>query len=333
VRHPFAILRATVTLLALALVASAVSTRGAVERPTYAIGDRWVYDLEGDLAGLPGLDQLGLGAFTLTVVGRVEVEVVGLPLVDGTIHVDVVSVTTGFLNATFDIPGTIFTASVTGSLSAEATERWEPEGYLPIASNSTTTYIGDVAAVIFTTRFVAEIRVNSSSTIVFQAPVFPLDVGNISTAVFSTDLVANTTVTVVGETMSSENATSFASAWRREVLARGNVSVAAGTFDGYWMNQTLSFFPGFGVVAVGENGNETAHYSNDARNYVRRTAYVNGTELGEMRLRSYARAAPGLSLVDILLIAAIPSAVAVALVAWLSTKRRRKQAGGEPRAR
>jgi hypothetical protein len=326
---------AAALVVALALLVATGSIRGAIERPAYTVGDRWIYDLRGQLEGLPGLDGSGFGTFTVSLVGRVEVEIVGLPLVGGTTYTDVSTVTTGFLNATFTIPGTSLTGTVTGTLDAVSMERWEPQGYLPIASNVTTTYDADVTALV-STDLIVETQVNATSTITINEDVFPLDVGNVTTASFATDVVARTTFSFLGNTTSFENSTSLVSEWRREVLAQGTVSAPAGTFGAYRVNQTLTSFPGFGGVAGSEVGNETAYYSNDTGNYVVRTAYVNGTEVGDLRLRSYvyaARAPPGLSPLTIVLIVGVPAGLALIGIAWAWKRRRRRRPRGLPDAR
>src|SRR5438093_13166914 len=129
--------------------------------------------------------------------------------------------------------------------------------------------------------------------------------------------------------MSSQNETNVSTMWRREVLARDNVTVERGTFAAYKLNQTLTNFPGIPMGLSG-GGNETAYFSNDVGFYVKRTAYENGTPSAEMRLRSYsygAGPAAGISATQVLLFIVLPIAV-IALVVVLLWRRRKARIQG-----
>src|SRR6266571_1112603 len=115
---------------------------------------------------------------------------------------------------------------------------------------------------------------------------FHLDVGQNASAAFTAHVELNSTFTAFFQTMTSQNVTDLASTWHRDVLSRENVSVEAGTFSSYKLNQTLGSFPGIPSGLSG-GGNETAYFSNDVGFYVKRVAYENGTPAAEMRLRSY----------------------------------------------
>ena len=103
------------------------------------------------------------------------------------------------------------------------------------------------------------------------------------------------------------------------------MTVEAGTFLTYKLNQTLETFPG--IPGAFEGGNETAYFSNDIGYYVKRQAYANGTPAAEMSLKSYTYGArpAGPSVVDLLLFVAVPIALAgvVAFVIWRRRKRRK----------
>ena len=318
-----------VAILAMTLLATSGTARAAVERPAYSVGDRWVYSLEGSLEGLPGFNGT-TGTFSLILAGRVEVEVTGLRGSGvGPPDVEVLTETTGFLNGTFMVPGVPIPVGVTGSLTSETSEVWDGEGHFPIESNGTTLYVADVT-IIIVLRVRVDVRLNATTVVTPDRAVYPLDVGESASATLRTNLTANTTIDAFGNSTSFENTTVIDSSWRRNVLALETVTVEAGAFAAYKMNQTLGSFPGLSAIGAIEGANETAYYSNDTGNYVQRTAYVNGSEAAEMRLRSYtyaARATGPLSLPILVLLAAVPIAAAVGIAAWLVLRRRRRARG------
>jgi len=149
----------------------------------------------------------------------------------------------------------------------------------------------------------------------------------IASVSFSTTWLIISTVTFFGQTRSQQNATDVTSMWRREVLSRENVTVEAGTFASYRLNQTAGNFPG--IPGGSSGGNETAYFSNDAGFYVKRVAYSNGTPVSEMRLKSYSYgAAPstGLDITAVLLVIAVVAAILVVIVVWRRRKARIPQA-------
>lgn len=317
-----------VVLFVMLTVALSVSgiTGASLKKPTYAAGDQWVYVLEGSLNTFPGF-KASLGPFQFGLVGFVYVNVIGpaTVLVGNTsipsIRVD--SRATGFLNGTFPVPGGGGTAQVQGSFSTSSTEFWENQAYLPIESQGTSSYHADVTYGFITTSLVADLRLNATTSVA-TIPPFELDVGQNATAGFTTHAELNSTFSVFGRTMSSQNETNLSSIWRRDVLSRENVTVEAGTFSAYKLNQTLASFPGIPTGLSG-GGNETAYFSNDVGFYVKRVAYENGTPAAEMRLRSYSFGAgppSGFSTTQILLIVAVP--VAIVLLLALLLWRRRK---------
>lgn len=321
--------RLLVILVASAILVEAGGALAAIERPSYTPGDRWVYEVEGSLDRLPGLDESGFGNASLTLTGRTEVEVTAIEA-NGTVRA--LARTTGALNGSFPAPGGIGTVIVTGTLTSQATEEWEPDGFFAVASNGTTTYLADITFVL-TTRLDVRARITASSTVTFAGPPFPLDVGASASGVAVTDLTANTTFTIFGETTSMENRTTIESMWHRDVIAQETVSVVAGTFDAYELNQSLAPFQGFPGIPIAE-ANETAYFSNDVGNYVRRTVYVNGSAIAEMQLRSYSYAARAagapLPFLAVLLIAT-GAAAAVGIAVWLVRRRRRAKARGPGR--
>jgi hypothetical protein len=312
----------------------AANAAGALAKPSYTAGDRWVYVLTGSLNSLPGLNANRTGTFHFDLVGRAEVNVLGpSSVLSGSVVIPAVAVDTsasGFLNGTFAIPN-LGTARVTGSFTTRTSEMWEDRAYLPIRSNTTTSYVADVTFLI-TTTLTAMIRANASVSAA-TIPPFDLEVGQNASAALQTHLLVNSTVTVAGRTQSSENRTDLSSVWRREVLSRDRITVDAGTFTAYKLNQTGGSFPGIGGISG--RANETAYFSNETGYYVKRDAYANGTRVAEMRLKSYSYGArtSGFGLVDWLLILA---AVAVGLVLVLAYLRRRKKripqapSGGSP---
>ena len=219
---------------------------------------------------------------------------------------------TGYLNGSFSVQGG-GTAQVTGTFTTDTSEFWEDQAYLPISSNSTTSYRADITYFFVTTPLAADLRVNASTSIA-PIPRFDLNVGQAANTTLNTHLELNSTFTIFHQTTTMQNSTNVSSGWRREVLSLESVSVRAGTLGG---------FPGLpsGVA----NGNETAYFSNDVGFYVQRTAYENGTPAAEMRLKSYSYGAgtpSGLSVVDLLIYVAIP--VVVAILIFLILRRRRK---------
>jgi len=300
----------------------------ALSKPTYAAGDRWVYVLDGSLNAFPNLNSSQTGAFHFDLVGRVEVKVLGpSSVLSGSVPIPVVAVDTsasGFLNGTFAVPN-VGTAHVTGTFTTRTSEIWEDRAYLPIQSNTTTSYSADVT-LGFSTSFTATVRANASASVA-TIPPFELEVGQNASAALQTHLVVNSTFTAAGRTQSSENRTDVSSVWRREVLSRESVTVEVGTFTAYKLNQTVGSFPGIGGISGGTN--ETAYFSNETGYYVKRDAYANGTHVAEMRLKSYSFGAKGstFGLVDwLLLVAAAAVGVVLVLVYW----RRRKKRIPEP---
>jgi len=105
--------------------------------------------------------------------------------------------------------------------------------------------------------------------------------------------------------------------------------VGAGTFHAFVLNQSLLGVPGLTGLVPGPWANETASFSNDVRMYVKRDAYVNGTRLAEMTLKSYTLGSrpSGLSLVDLALVAGIAAGALVLAIIWAI---RRKSSPGTP---
>jgi len=321
-----------VFLLVAAFSGVAAPAAGALSKPTYAAGDRWTYVLTGSLNSLPGLNANQTDTFRFDLVGRAEVSVLGpTSVVSAGVSTPAVAVdssASGFLNGTFPVPG-LGTAVVTGSFTTRTSEVWETLAYLPIRSNTTTSYLADITFLI-TTSLTATIRANSSVTVA-NLPPFVLEVGQNASAALQVHLLVNSTVTVAGRTQSSENRTDLPSVWRREVLSREQVTVDAGTFTTYKLNQTVGSFPGIGGTSGGSN--ETAYFSNETGYYVKRDAYANGTRVAEMRLKSYSYGArsTGLGLVDWLLIfAAVAVGLVLGLLYWRRRKRRIPQAISGP---
>lgn len=313
-----------VALLANAfLLAVPTTASAALVRPTYSVGDRWVYDLSGTLDALPGSNATSPGDLSFQLVGRLEVEVRGLE----PRGVRVASVARGYLNGSFSLPPPFGgTVTVTGSFAADGTELWEGQNYFPIESNGTTTYSADITFIV-TSRMNAMIRANANTT-VGPGSVFPLEVGNSSTVDLSTTLRTNSTFTFLGNTTTSENTTTGFTSWKREVLALETVSVGAGSFASYKLNQSLGSFPGFVSAGGAAGGNETAYFSNDVGYYTKRVGYANGTPVAEANLRSYAYGARASYLIPILLI--VLAAVVSGIVFALWYRRRKKRATSAP---
>ena len=324
-----------VAILAMTLIATSGTARAAVERPAYSVGDRWVYNFEGALHGLPGFNDT-IGTFSLVLTGRVEVEVTALrDTGEGPPAVEVLTETSGTLIGTFTVPGTSFDVSVTGSLTSDTFELWEGEGFFPIESNGRTLYVAGTPP----PEARVDVRLNAKTAVTLDGAAYPLDVGESASAALRTNLTANTTISAFGNSTSFENTTIIDSSWRRDVLAQETVTVEAGVFAAYRLNQTLGAFPGLPAVGAIEGANETAYFSNDVGNYVRRTAYLNGSEAAEMRLRSYtyaARATSPLSLPILLLLIAVPIVTAAGILVWILRRRQRRSEitpGGGPDAR
>ena len=316
-------------LVVLAIVFSLPSADGALRKPTYAAGDKWTYVLSGSLAGFPGFNT-SQGTFHLGLIGFGYVNVIGSATVQANnasvsaVRVD--SRATGFLNGTFSVPGG-GNGQISGSFTTTSTEFWEAQAYLPIESLGTTSYHADVTLGI-TTPLVFDLRVNATTSFA-SIPPFDLDVGQNASAAFAAHVELNSTFTAFFQTRTSQNVTDLSSTWHRDVLSRENVSVEAGTFSAYKLNQTLGSFPGIPSGLSG-GGNETAYFSNDVGFYVKRVAYENGTPAAEMRLRSYSYGAgppTGISATQILLFIVLPIVV-VALVAVLLWRRRKARIQG-----
>ena len=321
---PIATFLLSVLVAGAAAFLSAGTARAALERPTYTAGDRWVYVLQGSLAGFPGLNETQ-GNVSLGLSGLVEVDVVGpAQALVGGVAVPGVRVTTlasGFLNGTFAFPGNT-TVHASGTFSSDTTEVWEGQDFLPTVSNSSSTYTISITVGI-TVSVSAQVWVNATTSYA-SLPPFNLSVGESASAPFTTDVSVATTATSLGYSTHMENQTSAAGAWTRQVLGAENVSVGAGVFPAYRLNESLGTFPGLGVAAPLAGGNATAWFSNEVGYYVERQAFVNGTPVATMRLKSYTypAAPPGLSLLDLTLLTVIPVA-AVAILAFLFLRRRK----------
>lgn len=316
------------------LVTVSVLTAGrglaAVERPTYVSGDRWVYVLEGFLDGLPEMNASSVGSFTLTMAGRVDVTILGASerVVNDTIvpGFTVATSASGFLNGTFTLPGNVSVGdiTVTGTFSSSTREFWEGQGHFAIESNGTSTYTADISSPFLSLTFSVE-TLNLAKTTAVSGPVFPLEIGERATASLHTDATTDSTVTAFGDVTRFSDATSFDLAWSREVLALETVTVDAGTFSTYRLNQSLGSFPVLATPAPMPGGNETAFWSNDVKQYVKRTAYANGTAVAEMRLRSYT---PGGTwpASTVAIVIGLPVIAAVLAIALLLRRQRRRRA-------
>src|SRR2546428_1956425 len=164
-------------LVVFAIVSSLPLADGALRKPTYAAGDKWVYVLSGSLPGFPGFNT-SQGTFHLGLVGFVYVNVIGSATVQANnasvsaVRVD--SRATGFLNGTFSVPGA-GSDQISGSFTTTSTEFWEGQGDLPIESLRTTPCHAGVPFG-FTTPLVFHLRVNSTTSYSL-CPPFRLVVG------------------------------------------------------------------------------------------------------------------------------------------------------------
>lgn len=323
-------------VMSAAVFAASAPSRAALHKPTYAAGDQWVYVLHASLNSFPGFNA-SQGTFQFGLVGFVYVNVIGAAnVLAGNASIPAIRVdsrSTGYLNGTFSVPGGVGTAQLTGTFATSSTEFWEDQAYLPIQSRGTASYNADVTYVI-TTKLIADLRVNATTS-VSPIPRFNLDVGQRATANLTSHVVLNSTFSAFGRTMSSQNETNYSSTWHRDVLSLENVTVEAGTFSAYKVNQTLAGFPGIPAGLSG-GANETAYFSNDVGFYVKRVAYENGTPAAEIRLRSYSFGAgppTGLSVTQVLLIVVVPIAAALFLVLiWWRRRKARTQGRASPRA-
>ncbi len=317
-------------LLAFAgILAASAPGHAALQKPLYTAGDRWVYVLQGSLGGLPGMNASQGDTFQLGLTGIVEVDVVG-PASTPAGGVRVETHASGFLNGTFALLGNT-TIGVSGTFSSDGSEVWEGSDYLPVASNTSSGYVVDVTILFVTTQVTANLWANATTTY-DSFPPFNLSVSDSASAPFTSEVTAATSVSFFGSSQTMENRTSVAGTWVRQVLRQENVTVEAGTFSSYRLNESLGGFPGIAAVAPASGANETAWFSNDVGYYVKRIAYVNGSPAAEMRLKSYTypASASGLTLLDVVLIIAVPVAVFALLlaVAFRRRKARRSAAKG-----
>src|SRR3989441_6263586 len=230
-------------LLVFAIFSTLTRVDGALRKPTYAVGDKWVYVLSGSLAGLPGFNT-SQGTFHLGLVGFVYVNVIGSATVQANntsvsaVRVD--SRATGFLNGTFSVPRA-GSGQISGSFTTTSTEFWEGQGYLPIESLGTTSYHADVTLGT-TTPLDFALRVNATTSY-SSIPPFELDVGQSASAAFAAHVELNSTFTAFFRTMTSQNVTDVSSTWHRDVLSRENVTVEAGTVSPHKLNQNPPRLP------------------------------------------------------------------------------------------
>ena len=321
--HGGALALALLVLTAAAL-ASAGAATAALQKPTYKAGDGWVYILQGTLGALPGFNASQTGTFELALTGLVDVSVVGpaATTVNGAsvAATEVDTHTSGYLNGTFTVPGNV-TIGVSGTFSSDGTEFWEDAAYLPVASNTSASYVVDVTTIL-PVRVTADFWVNAT-TAYASVPAFDLNVGDSASAPFTSEVFAKTSVSGFGPTQILQNRTTVAATWTRHVLSLDTISVEAGTFSAYRLNESLGDFPGLATVVPTAGANASGWFSNDVGYYVKRTAYVNGTPDAEMRLKSYTYAVPGgLSALDLGLLLVVPVAVVVAIL-WLVLRRRK----------
>src|SRR3989442_12724394 len=269
-----------------AVWAASAPSRGALHKPTYAAGDHWVYVLDASLSTFPGFNA-SQGTFQFGLIGFVYVNVIGpVNVLVGNASIPAIRVdsrATGYLNGTVPGPGGLGSAQLTGSFETSSTEYWEDQSYLSIQSHGTSPYAADVTY-IFKTKLVADLRVNAS-TAVSAIPPFDLEVGQSATANLTSHVELNSTFSVFGRTMSSQNETNLSSTWHRDVLSLENVTVEASLFSAYQVNQYPAGFPGIPAGLSG-GGNEPAFFSKVVGFYVRRAAYETGPPGGERRLRS-----------------------------------------------
>ncbi len=318
------------TLALLLVLAGILGTAGrgraALEKPVYTEGDRWVYVLAGSLEGLPGLNASASGLFRLGFNGIVEVDVLGAAASPGDVQAETQS--SGFLNGTLEVPGNL-TIDVTGTFSSDVMETWEGTDYLPVASDSAMAYVVNVN-LGFSTSVTTNLWVNETTTY-GALPAFALDVGGSASATYTSGASVATSFSLAGRSYHLENSTTLTGTWSRQVLDLEDVHVEAGTFSAYRLNESLGSFPGLGFVGAAGGANETAWFSNETGSYVKRVAYVNGTKVAEMRLKSYVYpAAPvGLSVVDLILLFAIPFAAAALLIAFVLRRRKARAAGAK----
>lgn len=329
--------RVLVLLLVPALLAplAAPGVRGALERPVYAPGNRWTYVLTSDLDELPGSENATEIDATLQLSARMDVEVVG----DGEVQVGGKAVPTvvakaslnGFLNGTVMIPQdpVPLVVETTGTVAMNATEEWEGEGYWPVSSRGTVTFNLEVVISIVTATISMESVLDVLSSVTYDR-TFPLDVGDVVNVMVATNTTVVTTTEVLGMTMTGEASNTSESTVRREVVGMERVSVEAGTFDTYRMEQGIVPTGGLGLLGLPLGTNETAFFAPSVGNYVRRDLYANGTQVGEVRLKSFSFGGA----LDPLVLGLLGGAavLAVALAGWWYWRRRgrRTQPPSEP---
>lgn len=223
-------------------------------------------------------------------------------------------------------------ASLSGGFTANASELWEDRGYLPVEYHGTSTYQADISYIL-TTSFELATRFNAITSVT-QGPSFPLDVGQVSSATLRTDLNLSATATVGTRRVTTENQTAESSTWRRTVVSLEAVRVEAGTFEAYRVDQGPASLLDIVGAPTPAGGNETSYFSNDVGYYVKRVIYLNGTQIAEMRLKSYSRGVTGGASLPLPAIAAVAGAGAVGapVVAWALLRRKRSPLPQAPEA-
>ena len=229
----------------------------------------------------------------------------------------------GFMNGTFAFNGSA-PIPASGTFSSNTSEVWEGQDYLPVSTRSSAAFVFDVK-IVFSIPVRVDLWVNAT-TAYATLPSFDLGPGDSASAPFTSQLEAATSFSAPGFGGHVGNRTTVNGTWARQVLGLENVTVEAGTFSVYRLNESLGGFPGIGAALPSIGANETAWFSNDTGNYVRRVAYVNGSPVAEMRLKSftYPVAPSGLGVVGIALLVAVPIA-AVAVLVFLLLRRRKAQ--------
>src|SRR6267143_81404 len=212
VRGPVACVVVSSLVLA-TIFAIAGSVGAALKKPVYTPGDRWVYVLSGSLRSFPGLNATQ-GNFRFDLTGQVDVKVIGsADLVQGNTSVRTVRVdshTSGFLNGTFRLPNGTGSVDVTGTFKTDASEFWEDQAYLSVASRSTTSYVAQVTYIVFPTTLLLDLRVNASASF-SRVPAFDLDVGQNATTTQTSHLDVNSAGNLPGipDGVSGANETAY----------------------------------------------------------------------------------------------------------------------------
>ncbi len=254
-----------------------------LEAPTYIVGNRWEYRLEGRIAALEGLGNLtGLLEVDGSSTGRVT-------SVDGG-KVTILWQSDMTVSGSLLIPGEEgdLEASVQGSIEASRTEQFENSYFLPVEVTETTEF--DLTVTVgFSVSYAASIQATAAVTPGLSYPDYPLEEGDLEFEA-PVRIESNVTASLFGVELVNESREDVTSRIRLEVSSPLEVIVPAGSFQAVRVGTEIVAGVGLGPFAILFPGaTQVAFHSEVVGNAVLLQFLGDGneTELGKAALRSF----------------------------------------------